>query len=139
MKRIFKDLYTQFLLITAGVLFGNGIVLLIDHLRGNTNNIIWYFPFEILFVGLVCTIPGILLYIEKIPSKIRILLHFILLLSSVILSCFIVGWFNTPIVIFEVLITFIFVYIGVWISMLFIYYKDEKEINDKLKNNQDND
>lgn len=143
MKNVVKDvtkiMFFQFLMISFGVLLGNGIALAINKMAGEEVNIVWYFPFEVFLVAFSCTLPTVIMFISKIPYIARIILHFVVLTGVLVLNCFIVGWFDSIKTVIEILTIYILIYIGVWVGTQLMFKNDARKINEALKNNEEED
>lgn len=128
-----KMLITQASFISFGILSGVGVYQLVCHLIGDTCYFEWYFNLSVIFTGILCSLPSLLLAGENVKKyKIKLALHFIILFITVSILGLLFKWYSTLTGYLAVVGIFIAVYAFTWITMLWIYKKDDKEINSAL-------
>ena len=133
-----KILILQASFISLGIILAVGIVQLITGLMGNSYATEWYFNISVIFTGALCSLPTVILYLEKIkPFFIRILIHFTLVFSAVSLLGWLFRWYGNLLEYLIVILIFIFVYIFVWIITKWFYVKEDQKINDALDSIRD--
>ena len=137
----FKILFQQVFTISTGILFIIGINGLISHLMGTNFNFAWYYPFSIIFLGFLCTLPTFLFLLSEWSRQ----NHFILNLSLHCLSIWaitsiagwIFHWYSTLEQLLIFTIEYIVVYIFVWGASLLLLRAEDKKINQILTDIQD--
>ncbi|MCR4648990.1 MAG: DUF3021 domain-containing protein [Lachnospiraceae bacterium] len=135
-----KLLFLQTSFISVGIFFGVGLTNLIMHFAGKTYIVEWYFLLSVILAGMLCSLPSLILYAEKInPFFLRIILHFCTLFAAVSLLGWLFKWYTAITEYAVVMLIFVFVYIFVWIVTKWIYFKDDKEINNALNSIRDED
>lgn len=139
MKKIINTLTYQMLIITFGILLGNGIIALICEMTGAKYAFVPYFPLAVILTGILTSLPTLIFYIKKIPYITKIIIHFIVLLVIIIGVSYILDWSRTLKDFLAVLAVFIPIYIAVWVFTYIKYKRDEKQINKALINNSDED
>lgn len=140
----FKMVFNQTLMISSGILFFIGIQELIGHLFMGWGDIVWpwYMPLSFVLAGFLCSIPSLILFSvwDKTNKKVfiaGIVIHFITEGVIVTLCGFFFGWFKSISQFIAVLSEYALTYAFVWLSMLFIYRKDDKKINEAIKEIRD--
>lgn len=139
MKKIINTLTYQMLIITFGILLGNGIIALICEMSEAEYTFSPYFPLAVILTGILTSLPTLIFYIKKIPYITKIIIHFIVLLVIIIGVSYILDWSRTLKDFLAVLAVFIPIYIAVWVFTYIKYKRDEKQINKALINNSDED
>lgn len=139
MKKIINTLTYQMLIITFGILLGNGIIALICEMTEAEYTFSTYFPLAVILTGILTSLPTLIFYIRKIPYIVKIIIHFIVLLAIIIVVSYILDWSRTLTDFLAVLAVFIPIYIAVWVFTYIKYKRDEKQINKALINNSDED
>ena len=122
----FKLLFLQTSFISLGIFFGVGITNLIMHFFGETYIGVWYFLLSVILAGMLCSLPSLILCVEKIPFFVRIAIHFCTLFAAVSLLGWLFKWYSGFAGYAFVMLIFIFVYVFVWIVTKWIYVKDDK-------------
>ena len=85
----FKMLFLQTSFISLGIFLAVGTAQTVLHFFGNAYATEWYFLLSVIFAGVLCSLPSLILYNEKIkPFFIKILIHFTLVFAAVSL----LGW-----------------------------------------------
>ena len=101
MDKISKLIFTQAVMITTAILFGQGIIYAIIFLTGGQSSFEWewYIPLSIVLAGILCALPTVLLdFPEKNDNgKIgRKYIHFICVGLIVTICGYVFGWYSTP-------------------------------------------
>ncbi len=133
-----KMLFLQTSFISLGIFLAVGIAQTIMHFMGNTYATDWYFLLSVIFAGVLCSLPSLILYNEKImPFFIKILIHFTLIFAAVSLLGWLFKWYTGFIDYAFVILIFVFVYVFVWVMTKWFYVKEDKEINNALDSIRD--
>ena len=133
-----KMLFLQTSFISLGIFLAVGIAQTIMHFFGNTYATDWYFLLSVIFAGVLCSLPSLILYNEKIkPFFIKILIHYILVFAAVSLLGWLFKWYTGFIDYAFVILIFVFVYVFVWVMAKWFYIKEDKEINTALDSIRD--
>ena len=133
-----KLLFLQTSFISLGIFFGVGITDVIMHFLGKTYATEWYFMLSVILGGFLCSLPSLILCIEKIkPFFVRIVIHFCTLFAAVSLLGWLFKWYTEFIGYAFVMLIFVLVYVFVWIVTNWIYVKDDKDINNALNSIRD--
>ena len=133
-----KMLFLQTSFISLGIFLAVGIAQTVLHFFGNTYATDWYFLLSVIFAGVLCSLPSLILYNEKIkPFFIKILIHFILVFAAVSLLGWLFKWYTGFIDYAFVILIFVFVYVFVWVMAKWFYVKEDKEINSALDSIRD--
>lgn len=98
----------------------------------------WYFPFQIIGISVPTGFCTFIFYSNKELNRkqflIRVVIHFIAVVSIVLLEGFFFSWWNNLPGMLLVLLIFACVYVSVWLASLFGDKKDSERINNALKN-----
>ena len=133
-----KMLFLQTSFISLGIFLAVGIAQTVLHFFGNTYAGDWYFLLSVIFAGVLCSLPSLILYNEKIkPFFIKILIHFSLVFAAVSLLGWLFKWYTGFIDYAFVILIFVFVYVFVWVMTKWFYVKEDKEINTALDSIRD--
>ena len=133
-----KMLFLQTSFISLGIFLAVGIAQTVLHFFGNTYATDWYFLLSVIFAGVLCSLPSLILYNEKIkPFFIKILIHFTLVFAAVSLLGWAFKWYTGFIDYAFVILIFVFVYVFVWVTAKWFYIKEDKEINTALDSIRD--
>ena len=133
-----KMLFLQTSFISLGIFLAVGIAQTVLHFFGNTYATDWYFLLSVIFAGVLCSLPSLILYNEEIkPFFIKILIHFILVFAAVSLLGWLFKWYTGFIDYAFVILIFVFVYVFVWVMAKWFYIKEDKEINSALDSIRD--
>ncbi|SDJ40085.1 Protein of unknown function [Lachnospiraceae bacterium G41] len=134
----FKMLFLQTSFISLGIFLAVGTAQTVLHFFGNAYATEWYFLLSVIFAGVLCSLPSLILYNEKIkPFFIKILLHFTLVFAAVSLLGWLFKWYTGFTDYAFVILIFIFVYVFVWVMAKWFYIKEDKEINTALDSIRD--
>ncbi len=131
-----KMLFTQASFISVGIFLGVGIAQVIYHLMDDVYAPEWYFTLSVIFAGIICSLPSLLLCVENFKTYL-IAVHFGILFIAVSLLGFLFKWYTNLIGYFIVMGIFVCVYVFTWFAMLWIYKKDDKAINSALDSIRD--
>ena len=131
-----KMLFTQASFISVGIFLGVGIAQVIYHLMGDEYAPEWYFTLSVIFAGIICSLPSLLLCDENFKTYL-IAVHFGILFIAVSLLGFLFKWYTNLIGYFIVMGIFVCVYAFTWFAMLWVYKKDDKAINSALDSIRD--
>ena len=138
-----KVVFSQTLMISTGILFGVGVQALISHLSGGNRMLSWpwYIPLSIILTGFLCALGSLLLLTDEGKnvnrSKLRILLHFILLFLVVAGCGYLFGWYETPGELAVIGGMYVLIYGFVWTGSLWMMKTDEKKINEAISEIRD--
>ena len=139
-KNIFKEVVTQFQLITVFLLFLLGLLGFISYLTNgdSATTFDWVFPFQILGVSIptsLCTLVFMSKHeLTKGEFITRCVIHLILLLVIVFGEGFLFKWWREPEGMITVGVIFIIIYIAVWAITTIIDKKNSDSINKALHN-----
>lgn len=138
-----KQLFQQTVLISAAILFGIGIQKLTEKVLGGDSVIVWqwYIPFSIVLTGFLCSLPTLLLLDQERPGRgeflFRLALQFLSTGGVVSLCGYFFGWYDSWRSYLPIAVMYVLIYGFVWAAMLWLNKKDEKKINEALKEIQD--
>ena len=133
-----KMLFTQASFISMGIFLGVGIAQLIYHLMDDAYAPEWYFLLSVLFTSFLCAVPSLLLCGENVKYfKIRLAVHFFILFAAVSLLGLLFKWYSNLFGYIVVMGIFVCVYAFTWFAMLWIYKRDDKQINNALDSIRD--
>lgn len=133
-----KLIFLQTSMISVGIFFCVGVVQVLMHFMGQAYATDWYFIPSVIFVGFLCSLLSLILYVERIkPFFLRIVIHFLLLYAVVSLLGFLFGWYSGITGYLIVMLIFALVYVFVWIVTKWIYIKDDEQINSALSSIRD--
>lgn len=138
-----KLVFNQTLMISTAILFGLGIQALVLHILGDVEMLEWnwYIPLSIIFTGLLCSIPSVLIIdwegLSHRQVIIRILLHFISILAVVTLCGYLFRWYTCWQYYIPILVLYVLIYCFVWVATGWLSKADENRINEALKDIRD--
>ena len=133
-----KLLFMQASFISTGIFLGVGIAQLIYHLMDDDYIVNWYFISSVLLTGILCSFPVLIFSSENTKHfKMRIAIHFCSLFAVVSLLGWLFKWYTNILGYAIVMLIFVGVYVFVWTTTLWIYKKDDKEINSALDSIRD--
>ena len=130
-----KLIFTQGLMISSGTFFCLGVSAFILYILYGEATVSWpwYFPLSIILHGFLCAFPTLLLLdnegLNTKQLRLRIVIHFFLLLGIVSLCGFIFNWYTIIAGYVIVVIMYVVIYIFVWAVTMWISKADEKMIN----------
>lgn len=133
-----KMLFTQASFISVGIFLGVGITQFIYHLMDDSYSPEWYFILSVLFTSVLCALPSLLLCDENAKNfKLRLTIHFCVLFAAVSLLGFLFRWYTNIFGYIIVMGIFVCVYAFTWFAMLWIYKRDDRQINNALDSIRD--
>ncbi len=134
-----KIIFEQTMMISTGIFFMIGIGGVVSHFTGSEFGLSWYHPLSIIFISFLCSFPTLLLKESEggKSSSLRIFLHFLSLLAIVSLAGRIFNWYTKFPGYLSLAVTFVIVYVFVWIASLWMGKVDENKINKALKDFHD--
>ena len=134
-----KVIFEQTMIISTGIFFMIGIGGVITHLSGGEFSLDWYHPLSIILIGFLCALPTV--FLKEIDGNKsgfgRIVLHFLCLLGVVSFAGRIFRWYTELSGYMSLVVTFIIVYVFVWLSSLWMGKVDENKINKALEDFHD--
>lgn len=142
MKRA-KIIFNQTLMISTGILFGLGIQALINYLAGGKAEITWpwYIPLSVILTGFLCALATALLIDRegegRAFGKLAVVLHFLALFAVVAGFGWLFGWYEDIEGLLVISAMYILIYGFVWAATLWITRRDEKAINDAIREIRD--
>jgi hypothetical protein len=132
MKEIIKMVVAQFFLITVLVLLATGVVFAVDQYP-----VSWLYPFYVLGCGFFGAVPSLVFYSKSQMARrtfwIRVVLHFVLLSSVIMLFSYLFGVYSTPIGALWVFLTFFVIYLLVWLITERVNHEKNRRFNEALK------
>lgn len=138
-----KLIFNHTLMISTAILFGLGVRTAVMFFATGSYmiNWEWYIPLSIIAVGFLCSLASLLLYddpaISRANMRVRICLHFLLVLAIVSISGCFFGWYSDLAGYLLILIMYILIYAFVWISTVWMLRTDEKKINEAINEIRD--
>ena len=133
---IVKKLFIQSMIISASILFLNGINMVIQHFAGNDLTLQWFHPVSIILTAVLCSLPTILLrdsdQWDRKTFWRRVPLHCLSLYTVVAGAGWLFGWYDNVESWISVTIIFFIIYVFVWLSCHWLDKQDEKKINHAL-------
>ena len=110
------------------------------HLTGNTYATEWYFALSVIFAGVLCSGPSLILCSDIIkPFFVRIILHFLMIFAAVSLLGWLFKWYTGLVGYAFVMLIFVLVYVFVWIMTKVFYVREDREINSALNSIRDSE
>ena len=126
--------------ISLGIFLSVGTLQAIMHLTGNTYATEWYFALSVIFAGVLCSVPSLILCSDKIkPFFVRIILHFLMIFAAVSLLGWLFKWYTGLVGYAFVMLIFVLVYVFVWIMTKVFYVREDREINSALNSIRDSE
>lgn len=117
------------------------ILTCLSRLCGNETNLPWYIPISIILCGFICAIPTVMWnHREALTRKqfrVRLILHFLSLYLIIAAMGALFQWYDSVQGLLGISVTFFIVYLFVWLATYWITKKDDREINEALKNIRD--
>ena len=138
-----KTIFSQTLMISTAILFGIGILMLVQHfsLGMQTFTFQWSDPLSICFTGFLSSLPTYFLLdmdsLKKSEVWIRMGLHFVSVLGIVVLCASLFHWFGQIINLRIICFMYSFIYLFVWGATAWMAKADEIKINEAIKDLQD--
>lgn len=135
MKQLLKLIFQHFLLITFIMTFSLGIVGLFDR-----DVWPWYMPFELIAMAAITSLGSVIFYnkteLTKKQFLVRVILHFILLVSVELGLGYLFKWWSHWDGILINLGIFLIIYVSVWVITAIQDHHSSERINKALKNKQ---
>ena len=138
-----KTIFSQTLMISTAILFGIGMLMLIQHfsLGVQTFSFQWSDPLSICFTGFLSSLPSYFLLdldsLKKSEVWTRMGIHFVSVLGIVILCASLFHWFGQIINLRIICLMYSFIYLFVWGATVWMAKADEIKINEAIKELQD--
>ena len=138
-----KTIFSQTLMISTAILFGIGILMLVQHflLGVQTFSFQWSDPLSICLTGFLSSLPTYFLLdldsLKKSEVWIRMGLHFVSVLGIVVLCASLFHWFGQIINLRTPCPMYILIYLFVWGATVWMAKADEIKINEAIKDLQD--
>ena len=138
-----KIIFHQTVMISAAILFGIGIQMILQHYISGTESLTlsWNVPISICLTGFLCSLPTyFLLYLDSLKKNVmwmRIVIHFISVGGIVVLCGYLFDWYGSLFNVQSILVMYSIIYIFVWFVTAWIAKSDEIKINAAIKDMQD--
>ncbi|WP_313985399.1 DUF3021 family protein [uncultured Solobacterium sp.] len=138
-----KIIFYQTVMISAAILFGIGIQMILQHYISGTEslNLSWNVPISICLTGFLCSLPTyFLLDLDSLKKNVmwmRIVIHFISVGGIVVLCGYLFDWYGSLFNVQSTLVMYSIIYIFVWFVTAWIAKSDEIKINAAIKDMQD--
>ena len=138
-----KTIFSQTLMISTAILFGIGILMLVQHfsLGMQTFTFQWSDPLSICFTGFLSSLPTYFLLdmdsLKKSEVWIRMGIHFVSVLGIVVLCASLFRWFGQIINLRILCLMYSLIYLFVWGVTAWMAKADEIKINEAIKDLQD--
>ena len=138
-----KTIFSQTLMISTAILFGIGILMLIQHFSLGVQmfSFQWSDPLSICFTGFLSSLPTYFLLdldnLKKSEVRIRMGIHFVSVLGIVILCASLFHWFGQIINIRIICLMYSLIYLFVWGATAWMAKADEIKINEAIQALQD--
>ena len=140
-----KTIFSQTLMISTAILFGIGMLMLIQHflLGVQTFSFQWSDPLSICLTGFLSSLPTYFLLdldnLKKSEVWIRMGLHFVSVLGIVVLCASLFHWFGQIINLRILCLMYSLIYLFVWGVTAWMAKADEIKINEAIKDLQDSE
>ena len=140
-----KTIFSQTLMISTAILFGIGMLMLIQHflLGVQTFSFQWSDPLSICLTGFLSSLPTYFLLdldnLKKSEVRIRMGIHFVSVLGIVVLCASLFHWFGQIINLRIICLMYSLIYLFVWCATAWIAKVDEIKINGAIKDMQDSE
>jgi len=138
-----KIIFHQTVMISAAILFGIGIQMILQHYISGTESLTlsWNVPISICLTGFLCSLPTyFLLDLDSLKKNVmwmRIVIHFISVGGIVVLCGYLFDWYGSLFNVQSILVMYSIIYIFVWFVTAWIGKSDEIKINAAIKDMQD--
>ena len=138
-----KTIFSQTLMISTAILFGIGILMLIQHFSLGVQmfSFQWSDPLSICFTGFLSSLPTYFLLdldnLKKSEVRIRMGIHFVSVLGIVVLCASLFHWFGQIINLRILCFMYSLIYLFVWGVTAWMAKADEIKINEAIKDLQD--
>ena len=140
-----KTIFSQTLMISTAILFGIGILMLIQHLVLGVQilSLQWSDPLSICLTGFLSALPTYFLLdmdsLKKSEVWIRMGIHFVSVLGIVVLCASLFHWFGQIINLRILCFMYSLIYLFVWGVTAWMAKADEIKINEAIKDLQDSE
>ena len=140
-----KIIFHQTFMISTAILFGIGMLMLIQHWVSGVQNLSlqWSDPLSICFTGFLSSLPTYFLLdldsLKKSEVWIRMGIHFVSVLAIVVLCASLFHWFGQIINLRIICLMDSAIYLFVWCATAWIAKSDEIKINEAIKDLQDSE
>ena len=140
-----KTIFSQTLMISTAILFGIGILMLVQHfsLGVQTFTFQWSDPLSICFTGFLSSLPTYFLLdmdsLKKREVWIRMGIHFVSVLGIVVLCASLFHWFGQIINLRILCLMYSIIYLFIWCATAWMAKADEIKINEAIKDLQDSE
>ena len=140
-----KTIFSQTLMISTAILFGIGMLMLIQHflLGVQTFSFQWSDPLSICLTGFLSSLPTYFLLdldnLKKSEVRIRMGIHFVSVLGIVVLCASLFRWFGQIINLRILCFMYSLIYLFVWGVTAWMAKADEIKINEAIKDLQDSE
>ncbi len=140
-----KTIFSQTLMISTAILFGIGMLMLIQHFSLGVQmfSFQWSDPLSICFTGFLSSLPTYFLLdmdsLKKSEVRIRIGIHFVSVLGIVVLCASLFHWFGQIINLRIICLMYSLIYLFVWGVTAWMAKADEIKINEAIKDLQDSE
>ena len=140
-----KTIFSQTLMISTAILFGIGMLMLIQHflLGVQTFSFQWSDPLSICLTGFLSSLPTYFLLdldnLKKSEVRIRMGIHFVSVLGIVVLCASLFRWFGQIINLCILCLMYSLIYLFVWGVTAWMAKADEIKINEAIKDLQDSE
>ena len=140
-----KIIFHQTFMISTAILFGIGMLMLIQHFGSGVQNfsLQWSDPLSICFTGFLSSLPTYFLLdmdsLKKSEVWIRMGIHFVLVLGIVVLCASLFHWFGQIINLRILCLMYSLIYLFVWGATAWMAKADEIKINEAIKDLQDSE
>ena len=140
-----KIIFHQTFMISTAILFGIGMLMLIQHFGSGVQNfsLQWSDPLSICFTGFLSSLPTYFLLdmdsLKKSEVWIRMGIHFVLVLGIVVLCASLFHWFGQIINLRILCLMYSLIYLFVWGATAWMAKADEIKINQAIKDLQDSE
>lgn len=138
-----KIIFQQTLMISTAILFVMGVQELLEKILEGDDTIVWqwYSPLAIILTGFLCSLPTLLLRdfgrLSRRRANFVLIAHFISVGALVTLCGYLFGWYSGWQSYLPIIVMYVLIYGFVWAATLWLEKKDEKKINEALKEIQD--
>lgn len=140
-----KTIFSQTLMISTAILFGIGILMLVQHFSLGVQmfSFQWSDPLSICLTGFLSSLPTYFLLdmdsLKKSEVWIRMGLHFVSVLGIVVFCARLFHWFGQIINLRILCLMYSLIYLFVWGATAWMAKADEIKINEAIKDLQDSE
>ena len=138
-----KIIFHQTVMISAAILFGIGIQMILQHYISGTESLTlsWNVPISICLTGFLCSLPTcFLLDLDSLKKNVmwmRIVIHFISVGGIVVLCGYLFDWYGNLFDVRKIVVLYSIIYVFIWFVTAWIAKSDEIKINAAIKDMQD--